>query len=171
MPSGHFAPNPAVTIRPITRDDAGGIALVFLESAEYHASLDGQRYAAPRIERITERYRKRRQHPPGSRATAVTLVAEVRGEIVGFVDARLERSPDPMHRQLIYCQIAEIAVRRQRHSQGIGGQLLRAAEEWGRRHGAEFALLEYLALNTRAGRFYQQRMGYSVASITAIKRM
>jgi hypothetical protein len=29
--------------------------------------------------------------------------------------------------------------------------------------------LEYLATNTRAGRFYQRRMGYCVASITAIK--
>ena len=171
MPSGHFAPNPAVTVRPTTRDDAGGIARVFLESAEYHAGLDGQRYAAPRIERITERYRKGRQHPPGSRASAITLVAELRGEIVGFVDARLERSPDPMHRQLIYCQIAEIAVGRQHHSQGIGGQLLRAAEQWGRGQGAEFAVLEYLASNTRAGRFYEQHMGYSVASIIAIKRM
>jgi ribosomal protein S18 acetylase RimI-like enzyme len=171
MPSGHFAPNPAVTIRPTTRDDAGGIARVFLETAEYHASLDGQRYAVPRIEKITERYRKGRQHPPGSRATAVTLVAEVRGEIVGFVDARLERSPDPMHRQLIYCQISEIAVGRRHRSNGIGGQLLRAAEEWGRGQGAEFALLEYLASNTPAARFYQQGMGYSVASITVIKRM
>jgi GNAT superfamily N-acetyltransferase len=171
MPYGHVAPHPAVTLRPASQEDADGIARVFLESAEYHASLDAQRYAVPAIETITERYRNGRQHPPGAQANAITLVADLRGEIVGFVDARLEQSPDPMHRELIYCQIAEIAVSRRRRSRGIGGQLVRAAEDWGRRQGAEFAALEYLASNTRAGRFYQQHMGYWVASVTAIKRI
>jgi hypothetical protein len=44
-------------------------------------------------------------------------------------------------------------------------------EDWGRRECAEFALLEYLAADGRAGGFYQRRMGYRVASITAIKRL
>jgi len=55
-------------------------------------------------------------------------------------------------------------------NQGIGGRLLRAAEDWGRQQGASFASLEYLAANTRASLFYQ-RMGYRVASITAIKSL
>ena len=76
-----------------------------------------------------------------------------------------------MHREMIYCIIAEIAVNRGRRSQGIGGRLLRAAEDWGRQLGAEFALLEYHTANTRASLFYQERMGYRPASITAIKRL
>src|SRR5258708_2357563 len=62
----------------------------------------------------------------------MTLVAELSGEVVGFIDARLEQSPDAMHREMTYCVIAEIAVRRGHRSQGIGGRLLRAAEDWGR---------------------------------------
>src|SRR5262249_35066706 len=89
--------------------------------------------------------------------------------IVGFIDARLEQSPDPMHREVIYCQVAEIAVKSRHRNQGIGGVLLRAAEDWGRRHGEKFAYLEYHAANTSASRFYQQRMCHYVASITAIK--
>ena len=54
-------------------------------------------------------------------------------------------------------------------NQGIGGRLLQAAEDWGRRQGAECASLEYHAANKRASVFYQQHMGYSVASITAIQ--
>ena len=54
---------------------------------------------------------------------------------------------------------------------GIGGRLLRAAEDWGHRLGAEFALLEYHAANTRASLFYQESMGYRLASITVIKRL
>jgi len=76
-----------------------------------------------------------------------------------------------MHREMIYCHVAEIAVSRRHQSQGIGGRLLRAAEDWGRREGAELALLEYNAANTRASALYQQRMGYRVASMTAIKRL
>jgi hypothetical protein len=37
--------------------------------------------------------------------------------------------------------------------------------------GAEFASLEYHAANTRAGLFYQERMGYRPAAITAIRRL
>jgi GNAT superfamily N-acetyltransferase len=75
-----------------------------------------------------------------------------------------------MHRQMIYCLVSEIAVSRERQSHGIGRQLLQAVEDWGRRQGAEFAVLEYHAANARAGAFYQY-MRYRLASITAIKRL
>jgi ribosomal protein S18 acetylase RimI-like enzyme len=76
-----------------------------------------------------------------------------------------------MHRNLVYCYIAEIAVHPDYRSQGIGERLVLAAEDWGRALGAEFASLEYNAANTRAGDFYRNRMGYRVASLTAIKRL
>jgi ribosomal protein S18 acetylase RimI-like enzyme len=102
---------------------------------------------------------------------SITLVALLSSEIVGFVDARLEQSPDPMHRRAIYCHVAEIAVNSGYRNQGIGTQLLRTAETWGRRRGAELASLEYHAANMRAGLFYRRQMGYRVASITAVKRL
>ena len=159
----------ALEIRPAVPGDANGIAHTFLESAEYHAQLDSERYSIPAAETISARYREGRQHPSHTGQGGITLVAELNGEIVGFVDARLEQSPDPMHREMIYCHLAEIAVRRGHRSQGIGGRLLRAAEDWGRRLGAMFGSLEYHAANTRARLFYQERMGYRMASITAIK--
>src|SRR5690242_17620322 len=161
----------AVTIRPAVSEDADGIARTFLESAEYHAGLDRERYWIPALETISARYREGRQHPLESVGQGITLVAELSGEIVGFLDVRLDRSPDPMHREILYCHVAEIAVSSRHQHQGIGGQLLQAAEDWGRGLGAEFASLEYLAANTRASEFYQRRMGYRVASITAIKRL
>jgi GNAT superfamily N-acetyltransferase len=164
------APYPvALEIRPAVPGDADGIARTFLESAEYHAEIDPERYAVPAVEPIAARYREGRQHPPDAGRESVTLVAVLGGEIVGFVDARLEQSPDPMHRDMIYCHIVEIAVRSAQRSQGIGARLLRAAEDWGRRLGAVFAILEYNAANTRAGSFYQERMGYRPASIAAIR--
>ena len=160
----------AITIRPAVSEDADGIARTFLESAEYHARLDPERYS-PALETISARYREGRQHPPGSDGEGITLVAELGNEIVGFLDARLEQSTDPMHRRMIYCHVAEIAVSFPHQNQGIGRQLLRAAEVWGRRQGAEFVSLEYHVANTRAGLLYQRHMGYCVASITAIKRL
>jgi ribosomal protein S18 acetylase RimI-like enzyme len=165
-------PSPAaITIRPAVSKDADGIARTFLESAEYHARLDPERYSPPALETISARYRQERQHPPHGSRRGMTLVAELSGEIVAFIDARLESSLDAMHREMIYCHIAEIAVSSRHQNQGIGGRLLQAAEDWGRRQGAEFASLEYHAGNTRASLFYQQRMGYRPASVTAIKRL
>jgi ribosomal protein S18 acetylase RimI-like enzyme len=158
------------TIRTAVADDASGIARTLLESGEHHASLDPERYSVPPGEEILARYRDGRQHSPDAGAVCITLVAERDGNIVGFVDARLDRSPDPMHRDILYCHISEIAVDSRYRSQGIGRSLLNAGEDWGRRMGAEFASLEVHIANTRASSLYH-RMGYSAASITGIKRL
>lgn len=159
----------AATIRRAVKEDADGITRTFVESAEHHASLDSDLYFVPAAETIAARYREGRQHPDEN-AESITLVAELSGDIVGFIDARLYRPTDAMHRQMIYCLISEIAVKSEHQNHGIGGQLLRAAEDWGRQHGAEFAALEYHAANARAGAFYQH-MHYRLASITAIRRL
>jgi ribosomal protein S18 acetylase RimI-like enzyme len=168
---GEAPRNMPITIRPAVSEDADDIVRTYLESAEHHARLDPERYGVPAGEVISARYREGRQHPPDAGGEAITLVAELSGEIVGFIDARLDRSPDPMHREMIYCHVIEIAVSGRHQNHGIGGRLLQAAEDWGRRQGATFASLEYHAENTRAGEFYQRRMGYRTASITAIKRL
>jgi len=158
------------TIRTAVADDASGIARTLVESGEHHANLDPERYSVPAVDEISARYRDGRQHPPDAREGCITLIAECDGNIVGFVDAHLDRSPDPMHRDILYCHISEIAVDSRYRSQGIGRSLLRAGEDWGRRMGAEFASLEVHVANTRASNLYH-RMGYSAASITGIKRL
>jgi len=150
---------------------ADGIARAFVESAEYHTRLDPKRYLTPAVEIISARYREGRQHQSDGGEEGITLVAELSREIVGFVDARLEQSPDAMHREITYCHVAEIAVSSRHQKQGIGERLLRAVEDWGCRQGTESPSLEYHAANTRASTFYQRRMGYCVAHIIAIKRL
>jgi ribosomal protein S18 acetylase RimI-like enzyme len=155
-------------VRPAQPSDADALTRVYLESAHYHAGLDPGRYWIPDAQAISARYREGRQHPPESAAESITLVAEADAQIVGFVDARLTQSPDPMHREMLYCHIVEIAVSTKYQGRGVGAQLLRAAEDWGRKQGAEMALLEYLAANQRAALFYE-RLGYRPGSINAIK--
>lgn len=161
----------AITIRTASSLDADGITRVYMESAEHHAGLEPERYLVPNAGAIAERYREGSQHPADAGEDATTFIAEHAGEIVGFVDVRLTRSPDPMHRGFLYCHILEIAVGTRHRSHGVGEQLMRAAEQWGREHDAEFASLEYLAANVRAGHFYHERMGYRPASVLAVKRL
>jgi ribosomal protein S18 acetylase RimI-like enzyme len=157
----------AVQIRPAVPGDAEGITRVFLESAAHHGRIDAQRYYVPDRLAIVERYRNGRQHPePGP--GAITLVAELGDEIAGFLDARLGEPFDAMHRPMTYCFVADIAVAAAQRSLGVGRQLMRAAEEWGQRNGAEFVSLEYHFDNQRAAAFYE-RMGYRPASMVAIK--
>jgi len=161
----------AIEIRPAVPEDAGGITAIFFESAENHVELDPERYSTPASETISTRYREGQQHPPHTDSKSITLVAELSGEVVGFIDGRIEQSSDAMHREMTYCHISEIAVRHGHRNQGIGGRLLQAAEDWGRTMGAEFASLDFHNENTRAASFYRWRMGYRPASTTAIKRL
>lgn len=158
-----------ITIRLALSGDAEGIARTYLESAEYHACIDPERYSSPAYETILARYQQERQHSAVNRQD-ITVVAEVDGVIVGFIDVGLEQSPDLMHREITYCHVSEIAVSKGHQNQGIGGLLMQAAEDWGRKMGAEFASLEFHNGNKRAGLFYQ-KLDYSPASITAIKRL
>ncbi|HEU5415265.1 MAG TPA: GNAT family N-acetyltransferase [Candidatus Angelobacter sp.] len=160
-----------IAIRRAASEDAEGITRTYLESAEHHAGLDSELYRVPAREAIAARYREGRQHPQDGCEASITLVAELSGEIVGFIDARLFQPLDAMHREMVLCLISEIAVRRCQQNQGIGGKLLHAAEDWGRQQGAEFAILEYHPANTRAGTFYQRHMDYRLSSLTAIKRL
>jgi len=165
-----FSDTADITIRPAFSEDAEGIARTFLESAEYHAQVDPERYSAPAFEAISAHYRQALRDVPQTDVN-ITFVATLGNEIVGFIEARLEQSPDAMHRETLYCHVAEMAVLHTYQNQGIGRQLLRAAEGWGRQKGAVFASLEYHASNTPAAAFYRQLMGYRVAAITAIKRL
>jgi len=65
---------------------------------------------------------------------------------------------------MTYCHIAEIAVSSEYRNQGIGGRLLQAAEDWGRR----VCLVGISRRKHTSSSFYQRRMGYRLASLTAI---
>ena len=78
----------AITIRPAVAEDSDAIVRIYLESAEHHASLDPERYWIPAVEMISARYREGRQHRPQTDGENITLVVDLGGEIVGFIDAR-----------------------------------------------------------------------------------
>ena len=147
--------------------DLEGLTRVYLDSAEHHTALDPLVYRIPSVEEIHARYLAR----VAQQNLQVTLVALWDDEVVGLVDAQMLRSMDAMLRASYYCHVAELAVSREHRSQGVGEQLLKAAEEWGRQHGAEVVSLDFHIANVRAARFYQERMGYRVTSNSALKAL
>ena len=157
----------SVLIRPASSDDAAAIARVYMESAEHHATIDPEHCEVPDRAAIEERYRQGRQHPD-SESPAITLVAELGGEIVGFLDAQIQLPFDPMLRRTPYCFIADVAVAATHRGHGVGEQLMQVVETWAREQHAGFVSLIYNTGNSRVTAFYS-RLGFAPVSVGLMK--
>jgi GNAT superfamily N-acetyltransferase len=93
---------------------------------------------------------------------AAVLVAEHRGQLLGLCTAYLELNSVRFGQR---CWIEDLAVSPEHRSQGIGGALLGAAEQWARERGATHLELDTGLARTDAQRFYDRRdpatKGYS----------
>jgi GNAT superfamily N-acetyltransferase len=94
--------------------------------------------------------------------SATVLVAEQRGELLGFCTAYLELNSVRFGAR---CWVEDLAVSPAHRSQGIGGVLLDAAESWARERGATHLELDTGLARDDAQRFYERRgpatKGYS----------
>ena len=141
-------------------EDVEAVVRIYFESAEHHRAIEPARYIIPDREGIVARYAA----PEGT----VLVAVDEDGRVMGFAELRLQESPDAMHARFTFCHIVEIAVDARMRGRGIGEELIRAAEEWGRGAGAEYASLEHLSTNGRAAALYE-RLGYREASIVRVK--
>lgn len=126
----------------------------------------------------------RLRRPPGYGATQTTrtlravanhgrfLVAEIRGEIAGFVvgtvrnDAEEELEAPPTKRG----RVEELYVRSGHRSSGVGRSLMSEIEEWFRTEGCDVLRAAVFAPNDRARKFYE-RLGYIPRDIDQIKML
>ena len=94
--------------------------------------------------------------------SATVLLAEQRGELLGFCSAYLELNSVRFGAR---CWVEDLAVSPAHRSQGIGGMLLDAAEGWARERGATHLELDTGLAREDAQRFYDRRdpatKGYS----------
>jgi len=158
-----------VRIRVADSSDAAGITRVYMESAAHHARIDPERCYLPDSQFIEDRYREGRQHPEAE-LPSVTLVAEFGGDIVGFLDAQLQKPFDPMLRPFLYCFVADVAVAESHRDKGIGQQLMESAESWARQHNADYMSLMYNSGNARVRELYA-RLGYEQGAVSLTKRL
>ena len=115
--------------------------------------------------------------PSAADGPALRLVAEVDGEIVGVLAARvtsdeqgngLGGDPERAEKRLLISYLATAADRRRT---GIGTRLVEAAEEWGRQSGATVAATTTYQGSPLSVPFWEDRMGYEELATSLEKRL
>lgn len=142
----------AVQIREATSNDAG--ALLALKSAlDYETRFmllePGERTS--NASEVAEQL-----HSAAARSNSAVLVADLAGELVGYVEAiggRVRRNRHTAH--------VVIGVRQVHAGQGIGRRLLAELERWARANGVHRLELTVMTHNERAVALYR-KMGYRV---------
>jgi GNAT superfamily N-acetyltransferase len=132
-------------IRPGTAADAEGVARVHVETwqAAYTHALPGEQLQSMSPADRVEQWRRR---PP--------IVAELDGEIVGFVSVGGSRSDDAEG------ELYAIYVHPDHWSTGVGRALMDAGEAKLRRLGHRNVVLWVLDANPRARRFHITEVRY-----------
>jgi GNAT superfamily N-acetyltransferase len=156
-----------VKIRPATAEDVGDLADIYQASAEHHVRLDPSLYSTPDYQALKDRYGKRLPLPDDEQI----LVAEMDGEVVGWIDMQLRPATGQprMMRDAVSVEI-DIAVLPQLRGHGVGSRLVAAAEAWAVEHGATVMTMQTHVANLDAIRFYQERHGFRTTGILMMKR-
>ncbi len=156
-----------VLVRPARPEDAQALAAVYAAWAEHHQRLDPSLYPAPDEAAFVERYRKRLPLPED----AEILVADIAGEVVGWVELQL-KPPGGEPRMLRDALTAEIdiAVLPDYRGARIGSDLLEAGEQWAAKHGVEYMTVAVHTANVDAARFYQDHHGWRTTGLFMLKR-
>jgi GNAT superfamily N-acetyltransferase len=163
-----------VTVRPARSGDGAGISRAWLSAGSYYADLDPEYFQVPRVEGLAEGWDNRFGQGDND---SLQLVAELDGELVGWLWARIEPPGQNASAQLTRehgwtrLTVASLIVDRDHWRGGVGTALLEAAEAWGRAHGAQVATLDTYAYSPVSVPFYEDHMGYQRRAIIFEKRL
>jgi GNAT superfamily N-acetyltransferase len=164
----------SVTIRPPRPGDGPGMARVWLSAGAYYADLDPAHFQRPSAEGLAESF----EAGPGPEGEDVRqLVAELDGEVAGWVTARIEPPAASTAYQLIRelswtrLFIDTLVVDQVLWRHGVGTALLKAAESWGRERGAEAARLDTYVGSAVSVPFYERHAGYQRRSVVFQKAL
>jgi len=158
----------AITVRASRPGDGVGMARVWLSATAYYAGLDPEHFQVPSAEGLAESF----EAGLGTGGEdALILVAELDGQVAGWLTARIEHPAASAARQMVREHrwtrlfIDALLVDQAVWRGGAGTALLTAAEAWGRDRGAEVVRLDTYAGSPVSVPFYEQRMGYQRRSI------
>ena len=144
-----------VLIRTATDADFEALVELDLSSARHHADLDPVLLQVPEREPVAA-FLARRLTNPHRRI----LVAVVDGTVVGMVDVTLvDPPPDGSIYRSVPTADLGITVMEDHRGRGVGQALMAAAEQDARSRGARRIILDVIAANDGARRFYD-RLGY-----------
>jgi ribosomal protein S18 acetylase RimI-like enzyme len=153
------------TVRAGRRDDAKAAARLWVRSVEEHASYDPVYEAAPDAEKVMRRFLA----DLSSSSHSCLFVAEIDGEIVGFLSGEL-REGSPAFSPKTWAAIEDIYVVPELRSRGMGRALFEACRGWAEEKGATGVSLQVAAGNRRAREFYE-RLGFREVSVYEVKEL
>jgi len=152
-----------VTVRPARSGDGAGISRAWLSAAAYYAGLDPEHFQVPEAEGLADGWDNRFDRPDDD---SLQLVAEVGGQVVGWLWARIQPPGPNASAQLTRehgwtrLVVMSLIVDRGHWRGGAGTALLEAAEAWGRAQGAQVASLDTWAYSPVSVPFYEDHLGY-----------
>jgi GNAT superfamily N-acetyltransferase len=158
-----------ITIRPAETTDAPALARAWRDAGRFYERVDPNAFHTPAEDGLREWLAE------GLTGAGVTFVAEVDGEAVGFVSARL-LEPDADARFQLQRELAQrrlaidaLAVVEGSRRGGVGSALVRAAEAWGRERGATVIVVDGNWSSGVAEGFYERALGYERRGLTLRK--
>lgn len=142
-------------IRPALPTDAAAIDAAGYQGALHHHWAEPSLFAQPK-----ERSHEWSESALAQSPESVCLVAELQGQVVGYVHALLVHERRPMFLPHRYGRIEAVSVLPQFQCRGIGTALLEGAEQWLARRGCKVARLSVFASNRTASAMHVAR-GYT----------
>jgi len=147
----------AFSIRQAVPGDADGIAALYVEVAAEAVAREPSHFSVPDQRAVADRFARLLS----AEGDETVLVADVDGDVAGFVQVRLlPRLEAAMTGGRLLAFTEELAVTTDLRGRGIGSSLMAAAESWAGARGAEGMVLDTGVKNERARRFYEERLGY-----------
>jgi GNAT superfamily N-acetyltransferase len=142
-----------ISVRDARPADAEGLARVHADVARYYNERGTHYFDAGQLR----------------------LVAEIEGEVVGALTARVlepvAAGSDAKGEAETCLRIDYLATAADRRRAGIGTRLVQAAENWGRRVGATIAETTAFRGSALSIPFWEDRMGYEELPMSLVKRL
>jgi ribosomal protein S18 acetylase RimI-like enzyme len=160
---------PEIRVRDFQPGDGAGIAQISLDSGTYYSRIAPQHFKQPDEEGLAEFMEDDSEWRQAEENLA--LVAEVDGEVAGYLEASLQQPIETAKWQtqrdlgdprlfISYVGTAD-AYRRM----GVATKLVEAAEDWGREKGAVAAVCDTYIESPLSVPFWEDRMGYTRRAI------
>lgn len=163
----------SLTIRRARPEDAEALARSWLEGARELIDLAPERFRLPESHGLVEFLRRDLEHDAPD---ALSLVAELDGEVVASLKARLLAPIESARFQVLEglgrlrVHVDHLRVDPPFRRRGVATHLMAEAERWGRQHGARSIALDTFAESPLSVGFYKAA-GYKRTSIVFEKRL
>lgn len=159
-------------IREAQRGDGVARARIHGDMGAYYADLAPDHFQMPELDGLADVLD---EEAGDSDDQALSLVAEVDGEAVGALRARLIAAEDGAEYQItpdsgrLRLRVEYVATAEPHRRSGVGTHLVEAAEAWGRAKGATVAETWTYHDSPLSLPFWKHRMGYEARSVNLRK--